>query len=257
MKVIGEDNANAIWNTWRDYVFGEDRGPSTEFASWDLITPPTANRLIQLALGFNSRTFASTYVKIEQSELLKAGSNLREDVPTADEIESKTRWHLALRFLGNATAFTPPQYQFLGEPLVDARRMYDRNIPQDADKAFYEQFGALATIVTDISLSKNVAGVDPTDVAVERANKYPKLVREIASNVNDLNVLGIVLNGDPNDEYNPSAVSWQAISRIPGTSREYRETLDPVEAKNDAFRKNGLSICNSLRVKMRFLSLVA
>ena len=239
LKVIGEDNANVIWNTWREYVFGEDRAPSRELFSWDQALPPLYNRGIQLALGLNSRTYASTYVKIEQSELLKAASNLREDPPTSEELRTKTNWHFAMRALGNALAFTPPQYQFLAEPLVEARRMYDRNIPEDADKAFYEQFGGLATLISDVALSKNVAGVDPTSVAVERANKYPGLVKEITSNVNDLNVLGIVLNGDPNDEYNPAAVSWQAVSRIPGTSREYRETLDPVEAKNEATRRLG------------------
>jgi len=242
-NVFGKDTARGIWDGWRDYVFGEDRVPSTAPLMADVFLPPAYKKLTDLWQGFGSNAYASTYEKIRYAEMIRIMGNEREEPENmsefADEIQGRTNWHMALRFLGNILAFTPPQYEFIGEPLVQTRRMYDRSIPEDADKAFYETMGSFATMFSAGSLTKNVAGLDPTDEAIKNAAQNPKLVREIMRNIKDPSVLGAILNGDPENEYSPTAISWQTVSRIPGTSENYRRSLDPVEGEKQQSVKNG------------------
>jgi hypothetical protein len=240
-NIFGQERGKAIWDVWRDYVYGEDRAPSTVPLMADQFLPAQLNRMLTLIFNFNPRQYASTHEKIRNSEMIRIMGNEREmgDIEEFNkEIENKTRWHFALRWLGNMLAFTPPQYEFVGEPLVNARRMYERSIPEDADKAFYENMGGFATLFTLGSLTKNVAGLDPTDEAVRQSAVHPDLVRQISSNVNDLTALGAIFN-NPDNEYSPTAVSWQTVSRIPGTSENYRKLLDPREAENERSRKFG------------------
>jgi hypothetical protein len=239
-NIMGKDASKAVWDTWRDYTFGEDRVPSTLPLMVDQFVPAQANRLLNLILKFDSRSYVSTHEKIRNAELIRAMGNEREIESMEEfnkEVQSKTNWHFALRWLGNFLAFTPPQYEFIGEPLVDARRMYDRSIPEDADKAFFENFGGYATLMTLGSMTKNTAGLSPTDEAIRATAKHPGLTAQIAENVQDLSALGAIFNGDPEDEYSAGAVSWKAISRIPGTSENYSKMLDPREIQRETSRR--------------------
>ena len=242
-NIFGKETGKNIWDGWRDYVYGEGRTPSTQPLMWDQFVPAQVNQLANLAGNLNPRTYAATYEKIRNAEMIRIMSNEREQPDSmedfSNEIASKTKWHFALRWLGNMTAFTPPQYEFIGEPLLEARRMYDRTIPEDADKAFYENMGGFATLFTLGSLTKNVAGLSPTDEAVGMTARNPDLVRAITANVSDYSALGAIFNGDPENEYSAGAIGWQTISKIPGTMENYRQILDPVEIEKERSRKFG------------------
>jgi len=87
------------------------------------------------------------------------------------------------------------------------------------------------------SLTKNVAGLSPTDEAIRATAKNPSLTAKIAENVSDLSALGAIFNGDPEDEYSAGAVSWKVISKIPGTSENYSRMLDPREMEQERQRR--------------------
>lgn len=238
--VFGKETSDAFWGTYRDWVFGEERGASPDFASWSSLTPPFLTKAIQMFQGMDSSAYASIYNKHAQTEQAKFLSGERDTVPTPDELTQKTNWFFRIRMLGNLLAFTPPQYGFKVDPLVDTYRMYQRVYGGDADAKFNQQFGNLALMVGDTPASKNIAGGMATLDAVANARKYEDLIRKIAPNVQDnLNVLGILLNTDVNAEYDPSAVTWQAINKIPGTNRTYRELLDPAQVQVEASRTAG------------------
>lgn len=242
-NALGKENGKMIWDNVRDYVFGEDRTPSTQTLMFDQAFPAQVNQLGNLIFNLNPRVYAATHEKIRNAEMLRIMANEREQPESmeefSNEIAAKTKWHFGLRWLGNVLAFTPPQYEFMGEPLLQARRMYDRSIPEDADKAFYENMGGLATLFTLGSLTKNVAGLDPTDEAIGLTAKHPDLVRAITANVSDYSALGAIFNGDPENEYSAGAISYQTITKIPGTSENYRKILDPVEIEKERSRKFG------------------
>lgn len=239
-SAFGEETGGAIWATWRDYVFGEERGASPDFASWTSISPPFATKLIQMMQGMDSAAYASIYNKHAQTEQAKYVTGQRENIPDPDELLAKTNWFFGIRALGNLLAFTPPQYGFKVDPLVEIYRMYQRVYGDQADAKFNAEFGNLALMVSDRPTSKNVAGGMATLDAVGRARKYEDLIRDVAPNVQDnLNVLGIILNGDVNAEYDPSAVTWQSINKIPGLNRTYRELMDPAQAVVESSRTAG------------------
>jgi hypothetical protein len=237
---MGKDVADEIWSNWRDYVYGEDRGPSSETLSWNLVSPPFATKIVQMFQGMNSAAFAGTYNKIMQSENLKWQGGDRETPPDADELVRKTQNFFILRAIGNLVAFTPPQYEMTIDPLVTVRRSFDRLYGPEADAKFNDQFGNLMLMASNTSPTKNVAGILPTMEAVANAKKYDELVGSLAPNVQyNPGVLGIILNGDIEAEYDPSALTWQSTHKIPGLNRTYRELLNPAQVEVEAERTAG------------------
>jgi hypothetical protein len=239
-RALPEGWADEIWSNWRDFIYGEDRGPSGETLSWNLVTPPFATKIIQMYQGMDSAAFAGTYNKIMQSENLKWQAGYREDPPEPDELSRMTNNFFAIRAIGNLVAFTPPQYDMVVDPLVGARRSYDRLYGQDADAKFNEQFGNLMLMASNTSPTKNVAGILPTMESVANAKKYDELIGQLAPNVQyNPGVLGIILNGNIEAEYDPSALTWQSTHKIPGLNRTYRELLDSSQVEVEAERTAG------------------
>jgi hypothetical protein len=237
---IGEEPAKEIWDNWRDYIFGEERGVSPEFLSWNTIAPPAATKLIQMFQGMDSAAYVATYNKQFQSEMAKLKAGYRDTIPTPEELTQLTNGIFTIRMLANVFAFTPPQYETVIDPLVDTKRLFDRAYPEDSDRMFNEKFGNIMLMASDTSASRNVAGVGATLDSVARSRRYEGLIRKIAPNVQDnLSVLGIILNGDPDAEYDPSALAWQQTTKIPGINRSYRELITPEQANIETSRQAG------------------
>jgi len=236
----GDDVGKEIWDNWKTWVYGEDRGASPEPLSWNVIAPPAATKLIQIWQGMGSSAYAGTYNKIMQTERLRALGGERDGFPTPEELTDKTNKFFILRFLGNLAAFTPPQYEMVIDPLVDVRRSYDRLYKEDGDRNFHEQFGPILSMTSEVSSTKNVAGAMPTMDAVTRSKKYSSLIEGLAPDVQqNLGVLGIVINGDLNAEYDPSALTWQSTHKIPGLNRTYRELQTSAQVQVEASRTAG------------------
>lgn len=242
-SILGEEAGDAFWRTWKDYVFGEERGLSSNFLSYDLFAPPVAQKLIQMIQGEgSSRQYAYYYNLRYREELANYVGGLRDTLPTAEEIQQSTNNFYWLRILGNLIAFTPPQYESNLEPLIGAIRAYDEAYGLDGSRMANQAFGNLLMMVGDFSTSKNLAGMPATAEAVGAARRYSNIIRDLApefSQSGDLSVLSMLVNRDPNAFYDASAYSWQFSEQIPGVTDFFREMQTPEQALLESQKNAG------------------
>ena len=57
----GKENADAVWNTWKNYLFGEGQGVSPQLGSLDMLAPPVAQKLWQMISSDGNSQFAYWY----------------------------------------------------------------------------------------------------------------------------------------------------------------------------------------------------
>jgi hypothetical protein len=254
--VFGEEAGNQFWENWKKYIFGEQDGLSPETLSWDMFAPPAAAKIIQMMQGEGGSTsYAYMYNLQYRTEMMKVLGGER-DAPVdmnefREEIKQRTNGLFILRAIGNLTAFTPPQYESKLQPLVDTLRAYEKKYPGEGTRMFNEDFGPLLLALGDFNVSKNVAGVQATSNAVGNARRYANIIEGVAPKIqNDLGVLGMILNDDPNALYDNSAYAWQTTTNIPGLNRTYRELQTPeqafVESQKNAGWTEFISFMDSL-----------
>ena len=247
-SAFGEEAANELWDNWRKYIFGEQDGLSAESLSWDMWAPPAAAKIIQMIQGEGGSTSYSYMYNLQyRTELAKilAGERDFPDGPDPEaefrqEIKNRTNGMFLLRAFANLTAFTPPQYESKLEPLIDTLRQYEQQDPVNGLRKFNEDFGDIVLMLADFKVSQNVAGVQANVSAVENARKYANIIEGVAPDIqDDLSVLGLLLNDDPNGLYDNSAYAWQRATKIPGLNRTYREVQDPEQAMVESQKNAG------------------
>lgn len=242
-EFMGEEQANALWDNWRKYIFGEQDGLSAESLSWDMFAPPVAAKFIQMIQGEGGSTsYAYMYNLQYRTELAKVAAGER-DMPSEEEfrkeIKDRTNNLFLLRALANITAFTPPQFESKLDPLIETIRMYEQKY-EDGTRRFNEEYGNILLMLGDFNVSKNVAGVQANVSAVANARKYENIIANVAPDIQDnLNVLGMILNDDPNGLYDGSAYAWQRATKIPGLNRTYREIQTPEQAMVESQKNAG------------------
>ena len=241
--ILGDEAGDAFWRTWKDYVFGEERGLSSNVFSYDLFAPPVAQKLIQMIQGEgSSRQYAYYYNLRYREELANYVAGLRDTPPTAEEIQSTTNNFYWLRILGNLVAFTPPQYESNLEPLIGAIRAYDQEFGLDGSRMANQAFGNMLMMLGDFSTSKNVSGMPATAESVGAARRYSNIIRDLApefSQNGDMSVLSMLVNRDPNAFYDASAYSWQFSEQIPGVTDYFRELQNPEQALLESQKNAG------------------
>lgn len=241
VKFMGRKDADAIWKYWKNYIFGEESAISPEFLSYDKITPPTFNRILQLIQGDSSNQYAYQYgLQARTLDLMWRAGQL-DEYPTADEIARRTNGMFLLRFLGNAFAFTPPTYESPVDQLIQMQREYDRVFGILGPQKFSENFGNETLILSSTETATNVGGTTVTTDTVRNINRYEGLIMSLATQTgDDLSVLGILVNPDPGEsEYDTNAYRWMTTSNIPGTTRKWREINSGQEAMYEAQRQAG------------------
>lgn len=241
VNALGEKDADTLWNGWKKYIFGEEAALSTAPFSYDKVLPPIMNRLIQYIQKDSSQQYAYQYgLQARTQDLLWRGG-YRDEYPTADEIMKRTDGMFLLRMLGNALAFTPPQYQSPIEPLIDIQRAYDEAYGLEGPMKFSETFGSEMLILADASSTKNVGGVLGNPATIRNIRKYDRLLRDVTPVVGpDLDVLGIIVNEDQTEAaYDPNSYRWLAATNIPGTTRKWREPLSGAESVAESQRQAG------------------
>lgn len=243
-EFFGDEAGDELWTQWRKYIFGEEDGLSAEALSWDMWTSPAVAKIAQMIQGEGGSTsYAYMYNLQYRTELAKILAGER-DFPESEEefrkeIKDRTNGMFMLRALANLTAFTPPQYESKLEPLIETLRMYEQNY-DDGLRRFNEDYGDMLVLVGDFSVSQNVAGVQANVAAVENARKYENIIGSVAPNIqDDLSVLGILLNEDPNGLYDDSAYAWQRATVIPGLNVKYREIQTPEQAMVETQKNAG------------------
>jgi len=243
-EAFGEEAGNELWEQWRKYIFGEEDGLSAESLSWDMWTAPAIAKIVQMMQGEGGSTsYAYMYNLQYRTEMAKVFAGERDFPDTEEEfrneIQNRTRGMFLLRALANLTAFTPPQYESKLEPLIDTIRKYEQDY-DDGLRRFNEDYGDLLLMLGDFKVSQNVAGVQANVAAVKNARRYENIIRNVSAGIeDDLSVLGILLNEDPNGLYDNSAYAWQRATKIPGINKTYREIQTPEQAMIESSKNAG------------------
>lgn len=233
-NVLGKDAADQFWNTYKNYLFGEGQGLAPDQLSLSFLAPPIAQRALQIIQGTDNAQFAYQYNLIYRSEMLNWMGGYRDEMPTRDEIENKTRGLTMVRLLANLTAFTPPAYESKLDPLIDSIRRIEAENPSDAARIIYQQHGPYLQMIGDFSTSKNYAGMGPYANSVEVARKYAYIINDVSpglEKLGDLSVLSMMtMDGSATALYDDSAYGWQFANTIPGVNVSFRETQKPEQS---------------------------
>lgn len=247
--VFGDETGDKIWALAKDYTFGQEGGASPETLSWDLILPPMVARPLQAFLGNSNRQFALQYSLQIRTEMAKMMAGQRDTPQTADEIADfkneimwRTRGFMMLRWLGNATAFTPPQYDSTLKPLMDTINWYEQNYGLDGSRMANENLGPLLMMVGNWSNTRNIAGMPATEKSVAAAKRYSGIIERLApefQQTGDLSVLSMLVNMDnAQGLFDQSAYAWQFSNEVNGITDAFRELQTPemglVESQKNA-----------------------
>ena len=230
----GKENADAVWNTWKNYLFGEGQGVSPQLGSLDMLAPPVAQKLWQMISSDGNSQFAYWYNIQYRNEVANWMAGYRDEMPGRDEILAKTRGFYTLRILANLTAVTPPQYESKIDPLVEIVRQYDEKYGIDSARMFNQQFGPFLQMIGDWSNSKNLSGMGSYADSVEAARKYGDVIAQVSPTLDrmgDLSALSILtMGGTASSLYDDSAYGWQFSNTIPGVNRTFREMQKPEQS---------------------------
>jgi hypothetical protein len=240
VSFMGQKDADSLWQQVKNYAFGEESGISSEFASYDKVLPPIANKLIEYIQKDGSSQYGYQYALQAKTEALKWWAGERDDYPEPDEIIKRTNGMFLLRMLGNAFAFTPPAYDSAVQPLIDMQRTYDKLYGIEGPMKFSENFGQVLLTIGNTASTMNIGGATSSADAVRNIKKYDSLIRELTPNMSDenLDILGILVNSDPkNSVYDTSAYRWLTTTNIPGTTRQWREVNSGAKAEAEVQRQ--------------------
>ena len=241
--VLGKEKADAFWNVWKAYTFGDTQGLSDKFLSYDLFEPPVIAKLTQMIQGEGGSAQYAYYYNIQmRNEMAKYAAGLRDEAPGKDEIKQRTNGFYMARILANLTAFTPPQYESNLDPLINTIRLYDKTYGLDGARMANENLGNVLMMLGDFSNSKNIAGMMPYASSVESARKYSDLIQRVSpvlKQSGDLSVLSMLVNNDANAFYDDSAYAWQFSNQIPGVTDNFREMQTPEMALLESQKNAG------------------
>lgn len=248
--VLPKDTADAVWQSWKDFVYGKGYGVSETFGSLDKLLAPAQRRIVE---GFfqgdgSSAAFGNTFNNLRMWENYRWAVGQRPDMPTYDEIANRARSVTALRAIGNLTLFTSPDY------VTDNNANRIAKMIQANDLAYYQDqakpeaersgvapsevvFGDVLTWAFSNETRGNIAGLSTSGADVDAATRYQSLQREVGPRLDragNLSLLGM-MNFDPySDSYDPSSTAWQIANTIPGTSQPYRKIEDLTASQSDA-----------------------
>lgn len=233
-QFFGKEGADQVWTVWKNYLFGEGQGVAPDQLSLSMLTPPQAQKMIQLIQGTDNAQFGYYYNLIYRTEMLNWMGGFRDDMPDKDEVMGKTRGLTIARWIANVAAFTPPQYESKIDPLIQAIREIQSKYPEDADRMIYQQYGPYLQMIGDFSNSKNYAGMGPYANSVEIARKHADLINQVSPSLErlgDLSVLSMLTMGATSSSlYDDSAYGWQFANNIPGVNVNFRATQTPEQS---------------------------
>ena len=241
VNIMGKKEADALWNGMKQYTFGEESSISTEFLSYDKLTPPVFNKFIQYMQKDGSKQYGYQYGLQARTQDLLWRAGQRDEPATAAEITSRTNGMFLLRMLGNMFAFTPPNYDSPLAPLMDIQKTYDQVYGLEGPMKFSQTFGNEMLALADTATTENVGGTTITTDTVRNIKENADLIRDLTPTLGeDLDVLGILVNGDPRDSaYDVNAYQWLTNENIPGTSRKWREINTGAESMAETQRQAG------------------
>jgi hypothetical protein len=241
VNILGKKDAEALWTGMKKYTFGEESSISSEAFSYDKVTPPVFNKFIQYMQKDGSKQYGYQYGLQARTQDLLWRAGQREEPATAAEISSRTNGMFLLRMLGNMFAFTPPNYDSPLAPLMDIQKTYDQVYGLEGPMKFSQTFGNEMLALADTATTENVGGTTINTDTIRNIKNNADLIRDLTPTLgDDLDVLGILVNGDPKESaYDVNAYQWLTMENIPGTSRRWREINTGAESMAETQRQAG------------------
>ena len=251
-NALGNEAADELYGTVKDYVFGEGSGVSSMFGSIDKLIPAYVKRGLESRQEL-SRQYGQQYMLHYHTEMARWRGGERDAAPTEEEIRKRTSntfWFMLLGNIGVPTPLTP--YPILTRPQIDnpvtamqeMYRQYQQADPLNASYNFRNQFGDWALEMANSKITVNVGGAEPRPEVISDIKTFDSLIRKAAPLVgDDLSVLGILTNNRLSQvDYETSAYRWQSSQRIPGTNRTWREVQSPEMSTAERQRITGWTV---------------
>lgn len=252
-KMMPEEAADQFYEEFQKWLFGEEQTFSDKPFSWDMFLPSTAQKFAN-NMDQTSAAYGYAYNMARAREMNKWSKGQRETLPSDADLEDivqKQMLFAAVGAFGLPTPATPypiltrPQIGTPEEVIPQLLRMYmdaDQKAGGNGNPAadFQNNFGYLVSEQGMTSTTKGQGGMAPQVEAVADAKRFSPLIDDIAENINNFGVLGIITNNRTTmGEYDRSARQWQKVNYIPGRSLKWRENLAPEEQVEEAQRING------------------
>jgi hypothetical protein len=240
-NLFGDELGTQMYQSVKDYMFGEEGTLSATTWSVDKLIPAWAQKVIQSKSELSAQ-YGYQYALQWHTQNMRFQARERDTAPTEAEISKRTTnlfWFYALGNLGIPTPLTP--YPILTRPQVQSQSLDTLNMvaqrlketdPLNANLNMERLFGDWAIEASLTKVSRNVGGANPTAETVSDISTFSSLIRDVTPNLGDnLDVLGIIINNRGDSVgYEDAAYQWQKSATIPGTNREYREVQAPEQA---------------------------
>lgn len=231
-------DADEMYQTIKDWVFGEDSGMSSDPLSLDKLIPAWAQK------AYYSRKELSTQYGYKfaiqwHTQMMRYRANERDEMPTPAEINKRVTNAFWFDLFGNQGVPTPiTPYPIVTRPVInspvefgqDILRMYAQVDPVNASANAALQLGDWILDVGNTKVTKNVGGGDPVPETISDIKTFDALLRVASSSVPEANldVLGLIINNRASSvDYEKSAYEWQTSAAIPGSNRLFREVQSP------------------------------
>lgn len=165
------------------------------------------------------------------------GKELAGMIKEAEDRAVALAW---LRFAGAWTFPTQPQYV---SPLQWARDELNRMRqadPINGEEQFTEKYPEYFLMTS--RMADSTSGIHSDETAVALARKNPDLIRRLVAEVGEenLSVLGAIFN-DESYAFSSAAQAWLSSSKIPGTSKKFRESAAVLDTMRSAIVSKGWS----------------
>ena len=217
--------------------------------SLNALTPNTARRLSQVFSakftkdGDQFNKDVKMFIDTEMAQFIKDHNgrkpNAQEYSEMAISAEKKSFYTSVLRFFSAATLPVQGRLVTAVTGYVDILNKMQDTYGQDATQMFadkYPEYFMLAERLTD-----PVSGVRPDKTAVTLIKRNKDSIRNIVAAIGekgDLTTLGAIFN-DENYAFSSSAQAYLSRTKIPGTTKKFRDTADAFNQGRSALVSKG------------------
>lgn len=248
---LGDKEADNWWGLFQDWVFGEEMGMSSEFASYDRLFPAFYQKVLKSKDELSSK-WGYYWMNHYNTQTARYKARMRDDMPDEAELNKRTTNSILFEAIGNAGIPTPlTPYPIVTRPQVKSpaldvlRDEYQKLLqadPLNANFNMQNMYGDWALEFANTKVTENVGGANAAAAAISDINTLEPLLARVAGRIptDNLDVLGMLVNNRTSAaDYEQSAYAWQKATKIPGTNREWREVSDPVQSLKERQRIAG------------------
>jgi len=244
-NVMGDKNGDEFYKSFKEYIFGEGQGPSSNFLSWEKVFPAYAQKAL-FSRDELSAQYGYQFQLQWATQMYRYRSGERDTPPDYPEISKRTTNMLWFQAFGNFGAPTPlTPYPILTRPdvkspiaaLQEQYRKYQQTDSREANVNFYNDYGDLALMVANTKITRNTGGANPTPEAVSDSQTLAPLIQRVVGAVDNPDVLGILVNNrSTNGAYDDSSYEWQKSNLIPGLNVEWKQVQAPGQSISERQR---------------------